>query len=1062
MAASTGPAENNTIPIQAVQLGDNFNLWLDVTNTAINKINELKVYDFVDSSSISGTLAEGGTLSVSLSDNVNKGVTFVQPVLFTNGVTFNGTVTFNGGTVTLNANIVTIDDYNIVLGDTAGASDSNINTAGGGGIILKRGNGATAEWLWNTTQVHGVTGVWRANTNIGFSGATNGIYPHSGGSLRVHGSGVQIDGGSTSDHGVLFNLTSTGVAGTTSGRTIEFTRYSPSGSTAFIQVLNGSTYGSQPFVNIPAGANRKVITQSSHGFVFGQPLYLNSSTYTVAKGDAANTSEVVGLVSRVIDNNNFEITFLGEIFGNFSSITEGGAALTPGSVYYLSPYTAGRITPTQPQAAAQVHKAVLIATSATSGIVYPFTGGVLSSPVTISTANSVGTIFTQLNQFKVGDFVRWDGSSRGVTYSGTDGLTYAYVYSNGAYVKAQANSAAEAELAGMVIDTTDAAATGTSGVNSSFTLLMDGFFSGLSLPASYGTPQNGTVYFLAKDCVGSTPYSCLESSTPSIAVNYPTEAGTVRKPLLMSTTSSAGNWSGYLFSYRGDVTDVQGLSAGARLEDLLVQNLGSCGSAEDLRFGVRLGTGIAGGQQVMRLPYRRPGSVDIGYSGTGAAGASLDVKGVIRAGRAQATQGGDILVGRASSDSTDSTYPTTLNVFGSQYSSANTVLSYGMRPRSGVAGYESTWAESNIARAALEIGLTQSTPGLALYTVAANINAVGTAYTPTELLTVNTTNMVYNGGNLGIGTVSPVAKLTVATATTNDGIVLNGSSGKFLQLLANHGSGSYNSITSAGDRGIIFGAAGADNDTAGFVITPWSAALTGLRVSSNGSVQICTTGTPGASLDVGGTARISGILNASNTTASTSTGTGALTVGGGLGVAGAVYAAGITSTGAIRVTDSTASTSTVTGALTVTGGLGVAKTIVAAGITSTAGLSVTSGTVSLPTTSLSGDALTASSVALSKLATTVLGAASISSTINAQAATDATKSLAVGEWTAMKVANGTTIGVAGQTWFVLFFRNNTDAQIGVYRFTGTISTTTIQNAVGMTLSQIYLIACRIA
>ena len=48
MAASTGPAENNTIPIQAVQLGDTFNLWLDVTNTAINKINELKVYDFVD------------------------------------------------------------------------------------------------------------------------------------------------------------------------------------------------------------------------------------------------------------------------------------------------------------------------------------------------------------------------------------------------------------------------------------------------------------------------------------------------------------------------------------------------------------------------------------------------------------------------------------------------------------------------------------------------------------------------------------------------------------------------------------------------------------------------------------------------------------------------------------------------------------------------------------------------------------------------------------------------------------------------------------------------------
>jgi len=70
--------------------------------------------------------------------------------------------------------------------------------------------------------------------------------------------------------------------------------------------------------------------------------------------------------------------------------------------------------------------------------------------------------------------------------------------------------------------------------------------------------------------------------------------------------------------------------------------------------------------------------------------------------------------------------------------------------------------------------------------------------------------------------------------------------------------------------------------------------------------------------------------------------------------------------------------------------------------------------------------------------------------------------LAVGQWTGMKVTNGTTIGVAGHTWFVLFFRNNTDAQIGVYTFTGTISTTTLQSAVGMTASTIYLIACRIA
>jgi hypothetical protein len=964
MAASTGPAENNALPVQTVQLGDNFNLWLDVTNTAINKINKLKVYDFVDSSSIAGTLAAGGTLSVSLSDNVNKGLTFQQPVLFSSGVTFNGPVTFNAETVTLNANIVTIDDYNIVLGDTAAASDGNINAAGGGGILLNRGSGATAEWLWQYTQVHGITGVWRSNTHIGFSGATSGIYPHSGGSLRVHGSGVQIDGGSISDHGVLFNLTSTGVAGTTSGRTIEFSRYSPSGSTAFIQVLNGSTYGSQPFVNIPAGANRKVVTTASaHGFVFGQPLYLNSSTYTVAKADSATTSEVVGLVSRVIDNFNFEITFLGEIFGNFSSITEGGAALTPGSVYYLSPFTAGRITPTQPQTAAQVHKAVLIATSATSGIVYPFTGGVLSAPVSLPTANSVGTIFTQYNQFKIGDFVRWDGSPRGVTYSGTDGLTYANVYSNGAYVKAQANSASEAELAGMVIATTDAAATGTSGVNGTFTLLMDGFFSGLSLPASYGTPANGTVYFLAKDCVGSTPYSCLESNTPSIAVNYPTEAGTVRKPLLMSTSSSASNWSGYLFSYRGDVADVQGLSASIKLDDLLVQNLGSCGAAADLRFGVRIGTGIAGGQQVMRFPSARPGSVDIGYSGTATTGASLDVKGVIRGGRDTATQGGEIIVSRYPSESSNNgTYPETLNVFGSAYSSGNSVLSYGIRPVSGTAGYESTSGGGgglgNVYRAALEVGVTGggAYPGLALYTTAQTIASQGTAVPVNELFTVNSGSMTYTGGSTVLTSTSSNSAALKATSTSGSSgttqapVWVSNPKGTISMFIGDelttsgYGENEYNGNIRFNGRGVGWG------DVSYY---PRDTGATGsFRFTKNSS----TVGSvPNAIVGVGGlVAQTSGITSAgairiTDSTTSTSTTTGALTVAGGVGIAGALYAVGVTSTAAIRVTDSTDSTSTITGAMTVVGGLGVGKALYAVGVTSSGAIRVTDSTTSTST-----------------------------------------------------------------------------------------------------------------
>jgi hypothetical protein len=407
----------------------------------------------------------------------------------------------------------------------------------------------------------------------------------------------------------------------------------------------------------------------------------------------------------------------------------------------------------------------------------------------------------------------------------------------------------------------------------------------------------------------------------------------------MATSGNASNWSGYLFSYRGDEAGIQGLSADTRLEDLLVRNMGSCGESADLDFGVRLGTGVAGGTKVMRLPYRRPGSVDIGYFGTGLNGASLDVKGVIRGGRDTATQGGDILVGRASSDSTNSTYPTTLNVFGSQFSSGNSVISYGTRPRSGAVGYESSWSVTNIARAALEVGVTGSGgfAGLALYTVPQNISAVGTAYTSnlTELLSVNTNAMIYAGGTaafdgrVGIGTRSPQQPFVVSSGGAA-GIEIVPSSG-IVQA--------YNRSTSAYSPLVL------DASTATIRLGPSNTAV--LTAQSGGVTFNGTT-------DCAGAARFASTLSVTNTTASTSATTGALVVSGGLGVGGAIYStAGITSSGAIRVTASTASTSTTTGALTVAGGVGVGGTITATGITvdtlrvSTATMSAPSGSAPL-------------------------------------------------------------------------------------------------------------------
>src|SRR4029434_3832687 len=87
---------------------------------------------------------------------------------------------------------------------------------------------------------------------------------------------------------------------------------------------------------IPPG-NTAAIVQSGHGFSPGQVLRWNGSTHVLAKGDTAANAEAVGIVSHVWDANRFTLMF----FGKCTELS----GLTPGAVYFLSPSTAGALTP---------------------------------------------------------------------------------------------------------------------------------------------------------------------------------------------------------------------------------------------------------------------------------------------------------------------------------------------------------------------------------------------------------------------------------------------------------------------------------------------------------------------------------------------------------------------------------------------------------------------------------------------------------------------------------------------------------------------------------------------
>ena len=804
MATNTGP-DSNSYQIPEVELGDTFNTWRDITNTSVYKVNKIRVYDGVSSSELTATVSAGGTLTYVLADNIPNGHTFQGAIVFDAGVTFNGDVTFNAQTFTVNANNVTIDDYAIVLGATAGGTDALINSAGGGGIILTRGGGKTAEWLWLPTDLQGGSGEWRSNSHIGFSGITWGLYPYAGTTLPVYGTGFRVQGGNTADHGVEISLSS--ATGRTTDRSITFSRFSPSGSTAFIDVLSGSTYGSEAFVRIREGANRKVITYGgSPGFPFGTPVRLDavSNAYAAAQASSGTNAEVIGIVSATpttMSTNRYEITMLGEIHGDFRSVTENGSSLVVGRTYYLSPYSAGKITEIQPTVPGQVHKAVLIATGASAAMVLPFTGGELGTPINIANSTSITTRINQLHKFNLGDSVRFKAYSGGVTLTYSDGLggTAEANYAQGIYVKAQANTPDEAEIAGMVVGR--GGVTGGPGapvpIYSYFDVMIDGFFDISGTTYSALTP--GDVYYLPVNCAGTS--GAFESGTAPFSTAVPNIAGQVRKPLFMATSASGG----YLFSYRGDVrseTSITGSSAD--VEQFLVDDIRS-GFSGDLKIGVY--DGSSRGRESIRIAAGSvfassrgvTGYVGIGPSSTWSPWnsgtnvqnriiAPLDVYGHVRMGvtvDASVPGGRVLMASRYRGDEVSGLTAQSLNVIGTEYDTGNLQINYGVMPSPGARTYASSLPAGPAVRSSLVVGRTSGAGELRFLTNDGVDAPLGTAVPMTERFRITGANGHFSGSfgiTGGTLTVTPTSysddaltaygRLTLYTRTSGSGVTV--------------------------------------------------------------------------------------------------------------------------------------------------------------------------------------------------------------------------------------------------------------------------------------------------
>ena len=507
---STGP-QFNTYEIADVSLGDTFQEWRRITNEdIIDKLNRLKVYTGVSGDGISVATDVNGNLAIEHSGFVQK------------GVTFGSDITILGQMTTVHSTNVTVADYNLVLGGTYEdgtqglSADSQILAAGGGGIIIARSDGPSAGWLWKPHQIGvcGHTGAWTTNENIEF-GDGRGLVTGTAGNLHF--------GGGESCEVLIFGFTAppgftNGQRGITRNHRSVTLRYDNTTLSTPIDVAEIDEEGHTSFFH---GVNKKrVTTDTAHGLSFGMPVRPHGEGFTGAFAGSKESAEAIGIVSEVINDKTFDITFQGEVKSSkWETIIDNvpaGFTLEIGKAYFLSSGTTGMLSQNAPidSQVGFVRKPMMIGVTGDTGFVVSYIGGEIAESIetgVVSQGNRL--LVNQENHgYTVGDVMRFE---TGITNPAQP---------FGVYVKAQANSEYDAESQGIISEVVQG-----SGSSDAFYLTNSGWVDLQDGPYTYNT---GRVYFLTPNSSGA-PIS-------SLGLEYPRTINMVKKPMFIATSPTRG------------------------------------------------------------------------------------------------------------------------------------------------------------------------------------------------------------------------------------------------------------------------------------------------------------------------------------------------------------------------------------------------------------------------------------------------------------------------------------------------------------------------------------------
>lgn len=241
------------------------------------------------------------------------------------------------------------------------------------------------------------------------------------------------------------------------------------------------------------------IQQTAHGFTVGDILRYDGTGWVWSQANLDANSEVYGMVSVVVDPDNFIITTSGYVTGL--------VGLTPGTTYFLSAVTPGRMTPTEPTGDGEISKPIFLSTSPTSGLFTDMRGELIASGGLGANGTALSDSIMQVNHgFSIGDAVRFDGTE---------------------WAWSQADIDAHSEVYGLVSNVIDL---------DNFTITTSGYVVGLSglIP--------GITYFLSAQIPGGL------TSTEPLA------DGQVSKPLLLATSAT----SGLYVDMRGELISIGG------------------------------------------------------------------------------------------------------------------------------------------------------------------------------------------------------------------------------------------------------------------------------------------------------------------------------------------------------------------------------------------------------------------------------------------------------------------------------------------------------------------------